>query len=146
MSTSTSSFIMHSSKGEHHLFVNSSDSSVYFPFNGSCDFQIELGEALHLTGRWTCALAQIAFKEEISEDIIILSDLIDGSFIRDTRLPVLRVIPQSTEKVFVFPEPFRFTISRDDIKRFRVFIRTGDLREPSFIQKPVTCTLHLRRE
>ena len=137
---------MHSSNSQHHLFISSEDSSVYFPFNAPCDFQIELGEALHLNGRWTCALTQIAFKEEISEDIIILTDFIEGSHIKNTRLPVLRVIAQSSEKVYTFEEPYRFPISRDEVKRFRVFIRTRTMQEPSFIQKPVTCTLQLRRE
>ena len=137
---------MHSSNSQHHLFISSEDSSVYFPFNSPCDFQIELGEALHLNERWTCALTQIAFKEQITEDIIILSDFIEGSYIRNTRLPVLRAIPQSSDKVYTFQEPYRFQISRDEVKRFRVFIRTRSMQEPSFIQKPVTCTLQLIRE
>ena len=137
---------MHSSSGQHHLFVSSTDSSVYFPFNSPCDFQTELNEALHLNGRWTCALSEIAFKEEISEDIIILTDFIEGSYVRNTRLSILRVIPQTNQKVFTFSEPFRFVISRDEVKRFRIFIRTRDLQEPSFIQKPVTCTLQLTRD
>ena len=81
---------MHSSNGQHHLFISSEDSSVYFPYNAPCDFQIELGEALHLNCRWTCALTQITFKEEISEYINIQSDSIEGSHIRNIRLQAKR--------------------------------------------------------
>ena len=137
---------MNSSKREHHLFLTSSDSSVYFPFNSSCDFQIELPEIFLLHGNWTVALSQISFKDEIAEDITVYCDLAGSSFIQDTRLPVLRVIPKSTEKIFTFDNPLRIDLSRDEIKRLRVFIRTDDMRTPSFIQKAVKCTLHLRRE
>lgn len=137
---------MNQSKSEYYFFVTSLDSLAYFPFNTSCDFQVELPESIHLTGTWTCALTQIGFKEEISEDLIVLCDLFDSSFVRNTRLPVARVISQLTNKVITFDEPYRLGVSRDEIRRFRVFIRTFDLEKPSFIQKPVTCTFHLRRE
>lgn len=137
---------MNQSKSEHYLFVSSLDSLAFFPFNASCDFQIELPESIHLTGTWTCALTQIGFKEEISEDLIILCDLFDSSIVRDTRLPVARIISQASDKVITFDNPYRLGVSRDEIRRFRVFIRTFDLQRPSFIQKPVTCTFHLRKE
>lgn len=140
------SFKMHSSKSTHHLFLASSDSSAFFPFNRTCDFQVELPEVLYLNGNWTCSLTQIGFKDEIAQDIIVMCDLCEGSFIRDTRLPVLRYIPQTSQKSFDFVEPHSFTVSRDEVKRLRVFIRTGELLEPSFIQNPVTCTLVLKRE
>ena len=137
---------MSSSKGEHYLFLTSTDSSAYFPFNSTCDFQVELPEALFLRGNWTCAALQVAFKDEIADDIIVFCDLCESSFIQDTRLPVLRVIPQSSQKNFEFKEPQRLNVSRDEVKRLRIFIRTLDLKEPSFVNRPVSCTLHLRRE
>ena len=137
---------MKPSTREHHLFLTSTDSSAFFPSNTPYDFYIEFSEAINLNGHWTCALTQIAFKEELLSDIVIFCDICISSYICNTRLPVLRVIPQGDNKVFVFPEPFRLKISRDEIKRLRIYIRNGDLQKPSFIQKPVTCTLHLKRE
>ena len=138
---------MNSSTSEHYLFISSTDSSDYFPFNITCDFHIELPEIIFLTGTWSCSLLQIGFKDEIVDDIIVFCDLCNSSFVRDTRLPVLRFISQSSERSYEFSQPQRISISRDEIKRLRIFIRTASSNEiPSFINNPVTCTLHLRRE
>ena len=91
-------------------------------------------------------MRDIAFKEDLIEDIIIFCDLCDSSFIRDNRLPVLRVIPNSTNRVHVFDDPVRIPVSRDEIKRIRIFIRTIHMEIPSFIVQPVICTLQIRKE
>lgn len=130
---------------EHHLFLSSTDSLAFFPNNKAIDFHVEFSEALNLSGRWTCALTQIAFKDELVSDIVVLCDICESSYINNTRLPVLRVIPQSNSNVFIFTQPFRLNISRDEIKRLRLYIRTTTLEEPLFLSQPVTCSLHLRR-
>ena len=133
-------------KEQHILFLSSTDSLNYFPHNHACDFQVELSDSLHLRGNWTCALAQISFNEKIIEDLVILCDMCDESYIRDRRMPVLRVIPSQGPKQFIFESPFRLRVSRDELKRFRVYIRTLNFEIPSFVSGSVKCTLHLRCE
>ena len=65
--------------------------------------------------------------------------------VQDTRLPVLRVIPKTTQQLFFFETPLRIDVSRDEIKHIRVFIRTDAMGSPLFIQKQVNRTLHLKR-
>ena len=128
------------------MFLSSTDSSAIFPYNSGYEFQVELPSTLHLEGVWTCALREITFTDPLSDDVIVFCDLLQSSFIRNAQLPVLRILPVTGEKHYIFTDPIQMQLSRDEIKRIRIFIRTTEMSIPSFIQNPVRCTLQLKRK
>ena len=129
----------------HYLFLSSNDSNLYFPNNEPTNFTIELNENIYLPGLWKISLAEIFFKDEITEQLLICCDLCGDSIVRDQKHAVLRLIPEQSPKNLCFKEPIELDISRDFIKRIRVYIRTMSFEKPTFLTNTLTCTIKLKR-
>ena len=138
---------MESSRRKHIFFVKSSDSLNVFPENSANDFTIELPEQLYLKGEWQCALHEIAFRDDISQDIVVGCDMVDNSIIADSKHQVLRVISRrnSVVRYVSFSELLWIPVSRDQIKRFRIVIKDEQLRLATFLSGEVTCTVEIRK-
>ena len=140
------SFAMAHSERKHYLYLSSSDSELYYPNNTATDFTVELTETLNLPGEWECSLLEIFFTKRIAGDIVVFSDLCANSNISNTKLPVLRFLQNGTYKSnSSFLNLISLPITQREIQRIKIYIRTvsGDL--PTFIDKPVRCTLLLKR-
>jgi len=125
------------------MFLSSLDSSDYFPNNASTDFTIELPHNIFLPGKWQCALLDINFSDVIVKDLVILSDLCAASYIAEMHHSVLRTIPATSTTAMYFNLPIWFDVTRNELKRLRIYIQTRDFTTPSFLLGPVQCTLEL---
>ena len=126
----------------HTFFISSVDSLHKFPENSPTDFSIILPLIIHLDECWTVELCDISFGEEMIEDLMVCCSLCNDSFIRDTELPVLHVISANkAERHIEFRQTLAITAKTASVKVIRIFIRTLNRIPPSFLTKPVRCTV-----
>ena len=139
---------------EHYLFLSSEDSLDYFPENRAGRFSIKLPGTLKLEGRWKCALTELVyvpqFIGEKPQEIYVCCDLVQESYGSDSMLPMLRKVSVPTaigsKTALTFPQNYYFSVSRTEIQYINVFAKDQKLNDPSFVQEPLSCTLHLVRE
>ncbi len=134
----------------HYLFLSSDDSLNYFHDNVAEDFTIQLPETLNLEGEWWCSLEEIRiqgrFKARVPKVVFVCCDLIQDSYVGDTKLPLLRKIflsPRSRKIDLRFENTFSFRVSRRQVHRVRVYLRTEGRVYPSLVQGTLNCTLRL---
>ena len=139
---------------EHYMFLSSQDSLEYFPENKAHRFGIKLPGVMHLEGRWKCALTELVyfpqFTGERPKELYVCCDLVQDSYVADSMLPVMRkvAVPTaiSTKTSLTFPQNYYFPVSRKEIQYINLFVKDHGLKDPSFAQEPLSCTLHLVKE
>ncbi len=116
-----------------YIFASSDDSLDFYPNNKSTDFTVELPRVIRAS---ECALGEISFLSQ-SQDLVVLCDLCEESYYRDSLVPILRIVkaPGELENLYFVP------ITRHEIKRFHIRILTKQLEEPSDDLGVVICTL-----
>lgn len=138
----------------YFLMINSKDCANFYKHNAPYDFTIELPRELELGEKWECALTEINFNNtfEISQkvqEIYVFCDVCEDSFIRNHQLPILRRISLGGDKksyTFNFIFPYYINVSRNRIKRIRIYLTDDSMRKLSFLQGMCSCTLHLRKK
>ena len=75
-----------------YIFCKSGDSKTLFPDNTPWSFTIQLPEIVKLDGAWRCSLVDFHCFPTGDKNLYILCDIIEESFVKDTRLPVLQHI------------------------------------------------------
>lgn len=136
---------MAQSKTQHVFFLKSTDSLNIWSDNKPYSFTCELPEKVRLKGRWMCALYSISFQERVSTPVIISSDVCESSVIQNEKHAVLQITPQNSGRHVYFINLLWFEVLHDEIERIKMFIRSSDLGEASFLARPVSCTLVLKR-
>jgi len=137
---------MDHSRRHHHLFVSSTDSFTYFPNNSGSDFTIQLPGRLYFRGIWECSLISVCLPSEVEEDIVILCDLCEHSYISNTKLPVLRVLQKGhVNHNGSFNQTMKVQITPIETETIRIYMRTISGKVPTFIDGQVKCTLLLNR-
>ena len=128
------------------FFVSSSDSVRDYPDNKPVDFTIKLPGRLRFDDNWICTLKDIVFGNLVSEDLIVCCSLCNDSIFRDTELPILRLLISDGEKrIFEFSHDLPIEVKREETARLRIFIRTLDRAPPTFLTKPVRCTVSAKQ-
>ena len=136
---------MANSKDQHVLFLMSTDSQNIWTGNKPYDFTCELPEKLRLKGRWACALYSMVFQERVSASLTILCDICESSVIKSEKHSILQVVPNNIGRQIYFYNLLWFDVTFDKVERVRLFIKTSNLQDASFLTKPVSCTLVLKR-
>ena len=128
------------SKKIHYLYLNYNDSSDIYPSNSPWDFQVNLNDSINLNGEWLCALTDITCDKKIKEPLLIFCDFCEVHFVCNKLLPIIRktYIPE------FFSRFYNCKITRDQLTTFRIYIRTLDLKIPTFTCKKLSCTLRLK--
>lgn len=141
-----------------YLFVSSSDSCKnFYPRNTQSRFTIQLPDTLHLNHTpWYCALRDISCEITKSVDLYVFCDVIEDSYVREQKLPILQHIPFTTQArattskgeegirvVTTFDSSIAHRIKITQLKTLTIYITDKDLKPPSFTSAHVTCTLHL---
>ena len=119
-----------------YLFVCSEDSVDLNPANATYDFTISLPQELN--GKFKIALGEITYTSHF-EDLYVFCDLCEHSYIKDTSLPILRIVPKMGE----FQNLYFHSVTRSNIQRIRIFITNSRLETPSQDVGPIRCTLLL---
>ena len=125
------------------MFISSCDSLQFFPDNKPNDFTIRLPDELHLEGEWTCTLRNLKCVTTLDTDLYVFCDVVEESYVRNRKLPILQYIPGEQGKmVGNFESDLCAKLSRKDITTIRIYIRDFHLREAPLAGERTTCTLH----
>lgn len=134
---------------QHYIFISSDDSTNYHPTNSPSQFCVELPQTLNLPGVWYCALTDIQLKGSapVFEEMNVVCDLCEHSYIRNNLQPILRRIPGEGKKrtTYSFSPLYYFKVSCDQVNRININILDSKLSPASVLQGTLICTLHLRR-
>ena len=129
-----------------NLFVSSADSKSYFPQNCPSDFSIQLREIIHLEGDWTCSLRAIKCVTTTDTDLYVFCDLLEESYVHDTKLPILQYVPGKQGKVV---RDFDCNTSQrlisNNISTIRIYIRDFHFKKAPLTGERTTCTLHFEK-
>lgn len=136
---------------DFYIYANSSDNISNHPSNKSSDFTIEFPNELVLQGEWVCALTEfhaVCNEESPNVDgLYVFCDICLDNFIMDAKLPLLRRIqPIANENYFAFYFPYYISVTRNIIKRLRIYILDEQMQYAKFIRDPVRCTLHFKQK
>jgi hypothetical protein len=123
-----------------YLFISSTDSQKTHPDNSPWDFTVTLPKQIKLSEQWEIGLLEIDYAESVTDKLVVFCDLCEHSYMRNGYLPLLRIV----HAPMTFPDPYFMSISRDYIGEIRLYIRTTDLKTPSFDINTLNCTLLLR--
>ena len=124
----------------YYFYLSSEDSTRIHPRNAPLDFTVELPVPLYLEGTWEVALLDIDFDDWLN-DLYVFCDWCTESVFRETKQPVLRRVPRfGLDSV-----PHYVPLNRNYLDRVHIYIKDFDLSDSSFIEKPTTCTLQLRK-
>ena len=101
------------------------------------DFIVHLPKTYYLDGERECALIETRFVpefEEHTDQILICSDLIGQSYIKDTSRPVLRRIEilQEDKTDLTFNQRFYFDVNRTEMSRLHICILDDRLKQVHF--------------
>lgn len=135
------------------LFISSNDCSDLYPNNSPTDFIIELPNVLELHEPCVIVLNELEisgdFQKNGIKELYILCDICESSFVNNGMHPVLRRITTSKIKGTVlikeYERPIEVVIKEKRISRLRIYLTDGDMKTPSFISKPLKCTLTIKR-
>ena len=130
------------SKRTHYLYLNFNDSSHIYTNNTVWDFQIYLPHSLKLIGDWDCALVDITSDQDIDIPLYIFCDFCEDNYVNNKLLPVIRktYVPE------MFTNLYNCKITRDYLTSFRIYIKTLQLKTPSFDCKQLSCTLRIKQK
>jgi hypothetical protein len=127
-----------------YIHLNHKDSRLKYPENRPLDFISDLGQTINI-GNARCALTDLSFVDtrRNKEDIYILCDICDVSFVCGMYLPLLRIVGESA----TLDCPFYLPTSFKQINSIRVYAKQinsdGQLVESSFQPDSFRCTLHI---
>ena len=120
---------------EYYMFLSSGDSRDVFSGNHFADFTTELPE-LHNFGDsfdWSVALTEVSFESasqtSLPHGVVVLSDMVGRSFIRERYAPVLRHIPSSLLSLSTsLFQPHYVALTTLRLKRVRLYLTDFDLQ------------------
>ena len=119
-----------------YVFVASTDSLDYHPSNVPHDFTVELPDTI--IGKYSCVLLDF-YCLNITEELYVFCDICEQSYVKDHKLPLMRIITHTGEVTI----PYYTPVTRRNIQRMRIYIRNKDLEAPALDIGPVRCTIGL---
>lgn len=130
-----------------YLFLSSTDSPRFCPYNSPSEFVVRLPETFHLEGKWTCALKEIKCTTTKNVGLYVFCDLVTESVVKGRKLPILQHISQEVEGRFVhsFDLSIAPLLSRKTFHEVYLYIRDEQMNPAPLAGDPTSCTLLLRR-
>ena len=96
-------------EGNFYIFLSSKDSLRFHPDNKGYNFTVELPERVELRGNWKVVLC------DISETLMVFSDICDYSFDRDSLEPILRMVMPNNKRSQFFPDRFYLGVRQSNL-------------------------------
>ncbi len=141
------------------MYLSSTDSAFSSYVNENnifSDFTIELWNEHEFEDytRWCCALTDIYIEtgnqenRELVESVIVLSDLVNPSYILGKAAPILRYIPISQVTGISLFQTYYIGISKPRVKHIRIYLKNKNLEELSVdwpTDSILKCTLHFMK-
>ena len=132
----------------NHYYLYLTHKEGIHPNDNANDFTIELPFELQLKGNWYCGLTEVEFKtKEANKRIYLCTDICQDSVVKKRQMPVLPSISLKKKQVNEIYNPARYVqISRDSLRKLRIYLRDEDLKPTSFEGATLMCTLHLVKQ
>ena len=134
---------------DSYIILRSDDNKEMFPENRPYDFVTQLPFQLILDGTWEIGLTEITLSnEDVSRDLYVCSNLVDESIVGQYQMKILRRVVFSISNQMenqIFNLPYFLPIRVRNTKTVHVFIKDRQDELASFLTKPVTVVLQLRR-
>ena len=138
---------------QEYLFLSSLDSLDTFPNNNASSFRVELPKALDLKGKWQVALTDITYwpqfrTEERPRELYCLLDIVDESYVQGSSLKCLRRLSITEDNIKIninFDNLYYVNVISSYISTLHFYILDENLLAPSFADKQLYCTLHLKK-
>ena len=135
-----------SSRNEYFIFLKSTDSLNYYPFNAPQSFTVQLPETINLGDNvWFCTLRSLTCELTAPKALYVYCDLVEQSYVLDRKLPIIQYIPKYKEGRVIesYDSSVRFKVTRSAVASITVYVKDDQFQNPSFTNEPLTCTLHL---
>jgi hypothetical protein len=137
---------------DFYLFLSSKDSIQAHPNNTYCNMKIDLPTPISLPESdehyWTVALLEISITDitKIPTSTVVLCDLLEASYIRDSLRPVLRIIAKDSIGKGSLFIPYYHRINRETVSTISIDIVDSNLNPitPQSDLEVLACTLHFQ--
>ena len=135
-----------------YTVVSNQHSKHYIPNNSPSNFQVCLDQYIDFKNAHKCALVDFTcttanFETPLEPKYIyfnlVSEQLINGSRNTFVRYTTVRFGQLQMEK---FSPPYYLPVKPIKTNKLEVYIREADGKEPSFLKKMMTCSLHFRKK
>lgn len=139
---------------EYFVYLNSNDSNALFPDNEVHKFKIHLKTPLILDGFWKIGLLEFDTRDSKrksktnSEQFLYLySNICKDSIVKGEEKPLLRCLKKNVKDgwTYCFEHPIYLTVKRNLVTEMEFDIKDSNDEHASFLNEPVTLTLHLKQ-
>lgn len=133
------------------LYLSSTDSKEYYPNNNPADFTVKFPEPIQLHGEWTLTLRELKCKRSNNDDdLYIMCDAIQDTFVRNRKEPVLQYIPGKGRGgggrvIQSFDGTIMPKVTRTTLNTLRIYIRDAQMQSALLRDETTTCALVLQK-
>ena len=124
------------------IYSHSQHSRDVHARNRPDDFTIQLPKIIELPGQWECGLVQFHCDSNRTTGYFICSDLLEESFVGDSKLPLFRRVRVKTSH---FAQILYIPVKLKRFQSIRVYLRSWHLQPARAVRGSTYCTLHFRR-
>ena len=129
---------------ELFFFLDSRDSTEYFPFNTASNFTVKLPSYVMLEGSWTIGLVDIKIptidESAEVEYLDVFCDITNESVASERKLPILRRVKKNANDWISFNPILYFPLKMREFDRMRIYIKSDKNGTLSFDSQPMVCT------
>ena len=137
-----------------YLFLTSTDGLDVYPQNNCTDFTVDFPNPIELNSdktlimqEWHVALIDININLPISlkNSVIVMCDLVENSYIKGKRLPLLRILPGAMLDGASLHIPYYMKLNTTSFRSLRIYLLDINFESiENEISEDITstCTLH----
>jgi len=129
-----------------YIYTSSRYCKDLFPQNFAGEINLQLGQPIHLEGKWSCGLVEFVLNNAPQEPVYVCCDLVHESTTGDFAIPILRQVSHKTSE---FERVLYVPLKERDFQTVRVYVRTRENRPlpqaPNINQGNSSATLHFKR-
>lgn len=131
------------------MVLTSTDSSEYFENKPHC-FRVQLNKQIQFDGYWTVALTEFSTESLISSkkksELFVCCDICEESIVGGKEAPLLRrIYLGKNPKNITYSQPYYIPVKIGQLQQIAIYITDRDGNLVSFLNGPVTVTLHFKK-
>ena len=144
-----------SSEDSKKAHVNNSWDSFVCEFNPEITLESDCPYGLR-SSSWTVSLLDLSIDtlntaNGLPAPVVLLCDIVAGSYINQVKLPILRTLPSGVETSVSLAQPYYIDVEQEHFNALTIKCLTRDLKKivgkdwPAAIGTTLKCTLHFLR-
>lgn len=131
------------------IVLTSTDSSEYFDNKPNC-FRVQLNKQIQFDGYWTVALREFSSESWIASkkksELFVCCDICEETLIGGKEAPLLRrVYLGGKAENITYTLPYYIPVKIGQLQQIGIYITDRDGNLVSFLNGPVTVTLHFKK-